>query len=434
MRLLLATIVALLLTSVPVRAATVTYTSVPGDRYTSPEQVIAVAGDGADDQLTATIGPQGIDLDDATAPLVVTETTAGLRNVCAAVDEHRVHCAVDPFSSTLQLDGGLGADRLAVLRPPGATPAYVQVAGGPGDDVLTGSDGGERFDGGPGRDVVRGLGGNDELKAATLDDGDVLDGGEGTDTLEVQGGGLVADLAAGGITGPGLAAALTSVEEASVDRGSAALGTNGPNRLRGGGRLLDGRGGDDEIDGALDAPQVLRGGEGDDTIYYAGADDVEAGPGDDVVKRLVANGRAHAVNCGPGTDEVDPAPDDVAARDCEWVSDGRFRLGNAARVIDGTTLRLTVSGLRPGCGVFAYATQPGVRGPITPVVRVRHRVVAGASFAVSLPLRASGRRLQARGLLRGPRIILRRPLRGCPAHGRWTGETSSGVRVRLAAG
>lgn len=434
MRLLLATVATVLLVSGSAHGATVAYTFIPGDLHFSSSDIIDVVGDDADDQITAAIGPTGIDLADDTAPLTVTAAPAGgPPHPCAAVDEHHAHCGIAPTVS-LHLDGGAGADRLTATRAPGWTEVYVSLAGGPGDDVLTGSEGTEYLDGGPGRDVVRGLGGDDHLKADALEDGDVIDGGAGTDDLEVKGGGLTADLATGGIVAPGLAVTLTNVEGVSVDADSTALGTDGPDQL-GGGRLLDGRGGDDEINGGFGNRQVLRGGEGDDTIYYGRGDDVEAGPGDDVVNVLALGGGAHAINCGPGMDRVRTSGRDVAAADCEWIAGDFFLLRNRVRAAargPATALRLTASALRPGCGVLTYATQRGLGGPITPVVHVRHPVRPGVPFTVSLPLRPSGRRLLARGQLRAPRVVLRRPLGGCPAHGRWTADWTSGARVRLA--
>jgi hypothetical protein len=432
MRFLLAALAVVLLAPGLAHGATVAYTHIPSDYHYPSDDIVDVVGDDANDRLTATIGPEGVDLADATALLTVTALPAGLPNVCAAVDEHQVHCTVGSGTSTVRLDGGAGADAITVVQAPGWTATPGQLTGGAGDDVLTGSDGTDYLDGGPGRDVVRALGGDDHLKAENLDDGDVLDGGAGADELTVGGAGLTADLAAGGIVGAGLAATLTGVETVTVDPDSVAFGTDGPDRL-GGGRLLDGRGGDDAIIGTADHPQVLRGGEGDDIISYGPGDDVEAGPGDDILDASGLGGRAYAVNCGPGVDLVNAAGNDVAARDCEWVAGDRFRVRNAVRAAaHGTALRLTVSALRPGCGVEAHATQPGVREAITPVVHVRHPVRPGVPFTVSLPLRPNGRRLLAQGLLRAPRVVLRRPLRGCPAHGRWTADPGRGVPVRLA--
>jgi Ca2+-binding RTX toxin-like protein len=436
MRLLLAVLSVALLASGSAHAATVVHTYAPGDgKYFAGEDSFTVVGDDADDQLTATIGRDGIDLADTTAPL----TVSGLDTICTAVDEHHVRCGNAQGANSLWIDGGAGADRLTVVRAPGWTGTNVRLNGGPGDDDLTGSDGRDVLVGGPGRDVIRGMGGDDSLNeialesAPPLDDGDVYDGGEGTDTLTVAGTGLAADLAAGTVTGPGLTVALTSVEAVMTGPGSVAAGTDGVDVLSGG-RLLDGRGGDDWIKWTTgDDGQVLRGGEGDDRIEYGPHDDVEGGPGDDVVTAMGwPGGRAHAINCGPGEDVVDPYGNDAPGPDCEWVANSVFRMANAVRAVaHGSALRLTAVSPRPGCGVVASATQPGVRAALTPEVRVHRAVRAGVPFTVTLPLRSSGRRLLAHGQLRAPRVYIGRA-RSCPAHGRWWIDAPPGRRLRLA--
>ena len=117
------------------------------------------------------------------------------------------------------LDGGAGssdevsyADRtegvtvsLAGTGPQGGegesdTLAEVEnLAGGSGDDVLTGSDAANRIAGRSGHDVIAGLGGNDVLTGAgvldasfeEIEDGtpDVITGGDGHDLISVKSGG-----------------------------------------------------------------------------------------------------------------------------------------------------------------------------------------------------------------------------------------------------
>jgi hypothetical protein len=435
-RLPLVVLAVVLLACGSAHAANVVHTYPPGDgKYFSGEDSFAVAGDAADDHLTATIGRDGIDLADATAPL----TVSGPDTACTAMDEHRVHCGSALGADALRLDGGAGADRVTIVRSSGWTGTRVTLTGGPGDDLLTGSDGPEVFDGGPGRDAVRGMGGGDSLNeidlpnAPSLDDGDVYDGGDGNDALMVPGAGLTADLAARTVTGPGLAVALTSVEAVATGPDSVAAGTDGVDVLSGG-RLLDGRGGDDWLKWTDDDdPQMLRGGEGDDRIEYGPHDDVEGGPGDDVVRALGLGGRARAITCGPGDDVVDPYANDVAESDCEWVTNGIVRMPNQVRTIaHGTALRLTATSHRAGCGYVASASQPGVRAAITATVHVHATLRSGVPFTVTLPLRSSGRRLLRRGRLRAPRVFLTRALT-CPAHGRWRADRVPGRRARLTA-
>lgn len=427
MRLPLAALALVLLAPGPAHAATVGYSHVDGNKYTYTEDAVNVVGDAADDRLTAAIGPGGIDLEDATAPLAL----IGPAGPCAPVDEHRVHCAIEQVVGSLRLDGGDGADRLTVVRPPGWTATFATLSGGAGDDALTGSAAVEDLDGGPGRDVVRGLGGDDRLRATTPDDGDVIDGGEGFDQLEIHGAGLVVDLAAGAIAGAGGTVALPGVEAVTIDPGSSAAGTEGADVLAGGG-LLDGRGGDDRITGWAPNPQVLRGGDGDDVIDYGSHDDVEGGPGDDVVEAQGLGGRAYAIHCGAGEDVVVPYKNDVAARDCEWMATIDFRLRNDLRVVrGGSALRLTALPRRPGCGIVASAVQPGVPRAVTALARVRTTVRAGVPLTATLPLRSSGRRQLARGRLRAPRVSLQRARR-CPSHGRWTLAPTLERRLSLA--
>jgi hypothetical protein len=437
MRLLLATAAAVLLTPVPAaHAATVVFTHTDGNKYTFSGDAVALTGDGAADDVTAAIGPAGIDLSDATAPLAA----AGQGSACAPVDEHRVHCAIDQGVGSLTLDGGDGADRLTIVRAPGWTATGTSVSGGAGDDVLTGSDAGELLDGGTGRDVLRGMGGDDRLRAGELQEGEVYDGGDGADELELAGVGLLVDLAAGTVGLPaGGGDTIAGVEGVTVGGGSTAFGTDGPDGLAGGG-TLDGRGGDDRIASWAPDPQVLRGGEGDDDIEYGIHDDVDGGPGDD---RLAAQQQeelpAHAIRCGPGDDEVIPSTSDVPGPDCERIDAPYFALRNDLRVVArGTALRFSAVLAVPqqrGCGIVAWADAPGVRRAVTAVARRRVAVRTGARVTATMSLRPSGRRLIADGRLRAPRVYLRLARR-CAARGRWPLAPATGGRFgrRLAIG
>jgi len=75
-----------------------------------------------------------------------------------------------------QLPLGRGDDRLSL-----AAEVRVRFLAGPGDDVLSGSDGRDTLEAGSGRDRVRGGAGNDELRGGK--DRDSLDGGAGRDRV-----------------------------------------------------------------------------------------------------------------------------------------------------------------------------------------------------------------------------------------------------------
>jgi hypothetical protein len=439
MRLLLATAAVLLVPVPAARAAQVIYTHTYGNKYTFTGDEVAFSGDGGEDDVTATIGPAGLDLVDTTAPLAVAPQLPGSPNACAPVDEHRVHCAIDQSIGVLRLDGNDGADRMTVVRAPGWTATSVTLFGEDGDDALTGSDGGELLEGGTGRDVLRGMGGDDTLRDGAPG-GEVYDGGDGSDRLEITGRGLVADLAAGTVVDPatGATGTIAAVEGLTLAGGGTVLGTDGPDVLGGGG-TLDGRGGDDRIQGAGNVPQVLRGGAGDDHVEYGPYDDVDGGPGDDVLASLALENAApaHALRCGPGDDEVQSSTGDVPGSDCERIDGLYFVLRNDLRRVGrGAALRFSAVPQQRGCGTVAWADAPGDRGAVTTVARRRVALRAGVPVTATIPLRPAARRLIAAGRLRAPRLYLRLALR-CPAHGRWTlGEAvghSFGRRLAIDA-
>lgn len=166
------------------------------------------------------------------------------------------------------------------------------VFAGRGHDEVRAGVGRDEVFGGPGRDLVRGEEGDDVLHGQ--DGRDPLAGGNGSDSLY---GGPRADALDGG---------------------------NGPDLLRGhGGRdgltggagddvLYGGRGGDwltdwvaTELDvtGPQDRDRLVAG-QGNDFIGLAdGADEVRAGPGDDLVK-IDVDGTVDVIDCGPGRDRV----------------------------------------------------------------------------------------------------------------------------------
>jgi Ca2+-binding RTX toxin-like protein len=200
---------------------------------------------------------------------------------CTLVDEHTVRCAGarsvvvnagdaddavtlprGPTGGSIVAIGGAGADTLS-----GGGALY----GGPGNDVLTGSDSGvcenpkgggcgETLMGGAGNDVLRGGGGGDSLIGdganTPADDrpgvsepergDDVIDGGPGEDTVAYVGRSVgvrvdLADSAPGGSDG----------ERDRTTRVENAVGGDGADMLLGNDErnMLTGGGGDDRMDG-----------------------------------------------------------------------------------------------------------------------------------------------------------------------------------------
>ena len=183
-----------------------------------------------------------------------------------------------------------------------------KLNGGPGNDDLYGEAGNDTLDGGAGGDELYGGIGDDTLKDEDLDGIDTFEGGEGTDTLDYStidqdnpslGGADVywhIDLAAGetgkgtleNITG-GVAELLdyiSGIENVIGAAGSNHLvGDENNNVLTGGAATNDkikGMGGNDTISsgndgGAVDAGELLDGGDGNDTLVITGEFDLSEG-------------------------------------------------------------------------------------------------------------------------------------------------------------
>jgi Ca2+-binding RTX toxin-like protein len=140
-----------------------------------------------------------------------------------------------------------------------------QLAGGRGNDTLTGTPAQDVLFGGEGDDVIEGRGG-----------GDVLDGGPGTNTVSY---------AAGPIP-------------ASVDLAAGTGGAPPLDALRGFRRVVTGPGNDVVTGSTADEAFVL--GDGDDTLNAgAGNDSVDAGPGNDLLR---GGEGGDVLDGGPGTD------------------------------------------------------------------------------------------------------------------------------------
>ena len=202
---------------------------------------------------------------------------------------------------------------------------FERLAGGKGNDTLTGRDEGDPLiAGGEGNDVLFGGDGVDRLEGGEGDD--VLVGGSGTDTML---GGNGTDLAS---YQERPTAVQASLDEQANDGsgGEADLLESGIEGLRGGGgadtltgdagaNVLQGGDGDDSID-AGDGADSVEGGAGNDSLNGGGAvDGYAAGAGDDTINSV--DGNAEGVDCGDGTDKGTADANDTLTA-CEAVSGG----------------------------------------------------------------------------------------------------------------
>jgi Ca2+-binding RTX toxin-like protein len=188
------------------------------------------------------------------------------------------------------VDGGAGTDRIAYddgrstgvtvnladAGPDGGAGDGNEVAvnvegviGGPGDDVLTGSDAAGSLSGGGGDDVLRGGSGAHAFA-----------GGAGTDT----------------VTYDDRSARVTVTLGSDADDGAAGEGDNVAADVE---RLVGG-GGADRLTGGP-GTNVLVGGAGGDTLDgAAGVDTVQAGEGEDTIE--ARDGAVDQIDCGDGQD------------------------------------------------------------------------------------------------------------------------------------
>ena len=188
------------------------------------------------------------------------------------------------------------ADRIARITIEGAEPAAgaCTIVGTDGPDVLAGTAGSDVICGFGGDDVLRGLGGDDELWGGAGDDR--LDGGEGADAVrggegaDVLDGGLGADILRGGgdldtmlyttRSAPvSVTVGVTNGDDGEDEEGDTVgsdieivRGGQGNDTLVGGlgPEELYGRGGDDTLDGGPGAADLLDGGDGADSLDRPG--------------------------------------------------------------------------------------------------------------------------------------------------------------------
>jgi Ca2+-binding RTX toxin-like protein len=251
---------------------------------------------------------------------------------CSLLGPEIASCPIATTPTGLLLDGGEGADLLAVEASVPATVSSRMIGGngadvligGPGDDSLDGSSApsdGDQLYGGAGDDALAhgslldGNGGSDLLIAASC--GETIDGGPGIDSVSfARSADLGVEATLGGTAGiapygsfPGGCPSEhggppPSQISSSVERiegspnGDILSGDAGPN-------IVLGRGGDDEIHGAAGDDFLVGGQGGDALVGESGADRLYSRDGHP----------DQAIDCGPLTPGASITRGDVALTD-----------------------------------------------------------------------------------------------------------------------
>lgn len=180
----------------------------------------------------------------------------------------------------------------------------LDVDGGEGTDLITGGDGADVLAGGPGNDRVVGFRGNDTSRGNDGEDtlvwnngdgSDVNEGDSGSDTIEVNGAGTQGDIFTVKPNGPRVRFDRTNLVPFFLDIGGSERmdinGGGGDDTITGADGLatlirldVSGDAGNDTLTGG-DGPDLLAGGDGDDTIRSRDAvrDEDTGGNGVDTV-------------------------------------------------------------------------------------------------------------------------------------------------------
>jgi len=121
--------------------------------------------------------------------IVVERNPANSRQLRAVVNGVVVGSRPEHAVVRIVINGGLGNDTIRI-NVPGNTRIAGTLAGGPGNDTITGGDGVDSIDGGPGNDTLNGGAGHDTIQGGPGNDSlvgglgnDSLTGGAGRDTL-----------------------------------------------------------------------------------------------------------------------------------------------------------------------------------------------------------------------------------------------------------
>jgi Ca2+-binding RTX toxin-like protein len=211
-------------------------------------------------------------------------------------------------SERLQVNG-LGGDDSLIAAPGVAQMTLLSVNGGSGSDTISGSDGPDVIDGGPGGDFLNGAEGDDSFVWNDGDGSDRIDGDLGVDDVTASLDGTAGDVVSVQPNGRRVTLARTNLVPFALDIGSIES------------LHLAGRGGADMLTaGAIGLVAVnVSGGPGNDTITTRGSFDFVLGDeGDDHVD--VRDGAPDVARGGEGNDSV--AADDVDLFDGFETVDG----------------------------------------------------------------------------------------------------------------
>src|SRR3954447_5166649 len=290
-------------------AAAATIRVIEADEPHSEPYVEFTAGPGEANRVTATRSAGGLRVTDTGATIA-----AGHR--CTLVSEHQALCEGRSLSARLAdgddsltarsafADGGEGNDTIT---------AGGNLAGGPGDDLLTGGPRRDNVDGGGGHDVLRGGAGDDIVEdgdgPATGVGPDTIMGGPGSDLTSLYGRTtpVTVDLRRSSGQGEqGEEDTYADIESVNADAPAATLtGDARANRLT-----------------ASGGPADLYGLAGNDVLYPAGgtAHRLWGGSGDDTLLPAAALNDAGVLRCGAGRDTLDgPNGRQVVPEGCEAI-------------------------------------------------------------------------------------------------------------------
>jgi hypothetical protein len=275
------------------------------------------------------------------------------------------------------------------------------LAGGEGDDLLTGDDSYNMLDGGgSGNDHLRGRGDSDVLDGGSGDD--VLDGGEGTDGADYshRAAPVTVDLEAGTAGEAGERDTLIDVNAVGGGSGNDTLrGSNAYNAIAGGrgDDTIDGRGGGDELSGGDGADAIAaRDGELDAVDCGAGFDSTVADAND----LLYGCESADLPSAGEPAPPAAPAPaPEPPARDrtAPQVDSDGFRASPAGTL--STNLRCPASeeqGCRVGLRVTSLRklrTSKRARARRLTLGSKSYTLRAGERRKLTVPLSRTGKRM-----------------------------------------
>jgi Ca2+-binding RTX toxin-like protein len=166
-------------------------------------------------------------------------------------------------------------------------PDYIR--GYNGDDQLFGLDGFDTIYGNTGKDRLVGGAGDDNLHGGAGGD-DVMEGGTGDDYYQVETpGDRVVELDGEGVDmvdAFGDIILANHVEVLRMRGGTHAIGNDSANRIytfSDNSRILEGRGGDDQLFASILFTDTLLGGDGDDFLQGSGDDLLDGGAGNDTL-------------------------------------------------------------------------------------------------------------------------------------------------------